>query len=44
VAEIQELWEGTYFTCRGYRDTKDRFFITEIEELLTQLEDHQMLI
>jgi len=44
VAEIQELWEGTSFTCRAYRDTKDRFFITEIEELLTQLEDHQMLI
>jgi len=34
VTDIQEQWEGTAFTCRGYRDTKDRYFITEIEDLL----------
>jgi len=38
------LWEETFFVCRQYRDTKDRFFITEIDELITQLEDNQMTI
>ena len=29
---------------KGYRDTKDRYFITEIDDLVTQLEDHQMTV
>jgi dynein heavy chain len=44
VSEIAAAWEETAFTVRGYRDTKDRFFITEIDELVTQLEDHQMTV
>jgi hypothetical protein len=41
---VIRLWEDTHFVCRQYRDTKDRFFITEIDELITQLEDNQMTI
>ena len=44
VKEISEMWDETFFTVKQYRDTKDRFFITEIDDLITQLEDHQMTI
>jgi len=44
VSEIAAAWEETAFTVRGYRDTKDRFYITEVEELTIQLEDHQMTV
>lgn len=44
ISEIEEMWQETAFVCRGYRDTKDRYFITEIEDLLLQLEDNMMLI
>jgi dynein heavy chain len=44
VAEIQTAWETTNFVVKPYRDTKDRFYITEIEDLVTQLEDHQMTV
>lgn len=40
VAKIRTLWDETYFAVRPYRDTKDRFFITEIDELVSQLEDN----
>jgi len=44
VADISVTWEETSFTVRPYRDTKDRFFITEIDDLITTLEDNQMTI
>ena len=44
VGEIAEMWQDTTFTVRPYRDTKDRFFITDVETLIEQLEDHQMTI
>jgi len=44
IAEIKSIWDETFFTCRQYRDTKDRFFITEIEELMQNLEDNQMTV
>lgn len=44
IAEIREVWDGTHYCVRGYRDTKDRYYISEIEELVTQLEDHQMTV
>ena len=34
VSEIRTLWDETYFVVKNYRDTKDRFFITEIDELI----------
>lgn len=44
VAKIRALWDETYFVVRPYRDTKDRFFITEIDDLVAQLEDNQMTV
>lgn len=44
ISDIAAAWEETSFTVRGYRDTKDRFYITEIDDLVIQLEDHQMTV
>jgi dynein heavy chain len=44
IDEIAHVWDGTNFCVKGYRDTKDRYYISEIEELATQLEDHQMTV
>jgi len=44
VADISAMWEETFFVVKPYRDTKDRFFITEIDDLVAGLEDHQMTI
>lgn len=44
MKEIIEIWRDTNFTVNQYRDTKDRFIIAEIEDTITQLEDHQMSI
>lgn len=41
---IIAIWDQTFFVVKPYRDTKDRFFITEIDELITQLEDNQMTV
>ena len=35
LSEITAAWEQTSFVVRQYRDTKDRFYITEIDELVT---------
>lgn len=40
VAKIRATWDETYFVVRPYRDTKDRYFITEIDDLVAQLEDN----
>jgi hypothetical protein len=40
VAKISSIWDETSFTVRPYRDTKDRYFITEIDDLIAQLEDN----
>lgn len=32
------------FTLIPYRDSKDRFLLTEIDEVIVQLEDHQMSV
>jgi dynein heavy chain len=44
IDEISELWAQTYFTVVGYRDTKDRFIIRDVDDIITQLEDNQMTI
>jgi dynein heavy chain len=44
IKEITGLWSDTTFVVKNYRDTKDRFFITEIDDMITQLEDHQMSV
>ena len=42
--DIIAIWKETQFTVLNYRDTKDRFLIGEIEDTITQLEDHSMSI
>ena len=42
--DIIAIWKDTSFVVMNYRDTKDRFIITEIEDTITQLEDNQMSI
>lgn len=42
IKEIVIIWADLTFVVKNYRDTKDRFFITEIDEMIIQLEDHQM--
>lgn len=38
------MWKETYFIVQGYRDTKDRFIIGDVEEIIIQLEDNQMTV
>lgn len=44
VAEIKATWEGLSFVVKGYRDSKDRYYITEVDDLYTQLEDDQVKV
>jgi dynein heavy chain, axonemal len=41
---VLDRWEEINFTVVGYRDTKDRYIITEVEDLITQLEDDTMTV
>jgi hypothetical protein len=42
--EVSERWDQTNFVVVSYRDSKDRFIVTEIEDLITQLEDDTMQV
>lgn len=44
MAQVRERWEKTDFTVVNYRDTKDRFIIRQVEDVITQLEDDQMVV
>lgn len=44
IEEIKKIWDELCFVVMNYRDTKDRFLITEIDDIITQLEDHQMSV
>ena len=44
IEEIKKVWEELCFTVMNYRDSKDRFLVTEIDDVITQLEDHQMSV
>ena len=44
IEEIEHAWDATNFTVKDYRDKKGYFYITEIDDLVTQLEDHQMTV
>ena len=39
IAAVTERWSNTDFTVLNYRDTKDRFIIRQVEDVITQLED-----
>ena len=42
--EVKERWNAREFTVANYRDTKDRFIIKEVEEVITELEDDIMAV
>lgn len=44
INDIEGAWSETRFVVKGYRDTKDRYYITEVDELYTQLEDDQVKV
>jgi dynein heavy chain len=44
LEDIRKTWSSTYFVLNNYREQRDRFYITGIEDVLTQLEDHQVSI
>lgn len=44
VEEIKKAWDGTIFELSIYREQKDKFYITKVEDVLTQLEDHQVSV
>ena len=41
---VQDRWDEINFTVIGYRDTKDRFIIADVEDCITQLEDDIMTV
>ena len=41
---IADRWDDTIFTVANYRDTKDRFIIKEVEEVITLLEDDLLIV
>jgi hypothetical protein len=44
MKEVSTRWDEINFTVVSYRDSKDRFIVTEIEDLITQLEDDTMQV
>jgi len=44
ISEIVGVWAELCFVVMNYRDSKDRFLLTEVDEVITQLEDHQMSV
>ena len=44
LKEIIALWKDTKFVVNNYRDTKERFIIAEVDDIITQLEDNSMSI
>ena len=44
LKEIINLWNETHFVVVNYREMKDRYILGSIEEIMIQLEDHQVSI
>lgn len=42
LSEVKKRWEDISFTVVQYREIKDRYIITDVEDLVTQLEDDTM--
>ena len=42
--DIKEKWENLEFVVTPYRDSKERFIVKEVEEVITILEDDSMTI
>ena len=44
ISAVKERWEATLFSIAPYRESKDRYILGDIEDLMTQLEDDQMAV
>ena len=44
MAVVKDRWQVREFTVSPYRDTKDRFIIKEVEEVISDLEDDIMTV
>ena len=44
MQEVKDNWAIREFTVSQYRDTKDRFIIKEVEEVISDLEDDIMTV
>ena len=44
LTEVKDRWNILEFFVAQYRDTKDRFIIKEVEDVITQLEDDIMSV
>lgn len=44
MQSVGQMWEDMMFSITPYRDSKDRFILGDIEDLMTQLEDDQMQV
>lgn len=44
IDEIKESWNGTNFELSNYREQKDKFYLTKVEDVMTLLEDHQVSV
>ena len=42
--EVRERWENIEFVVAQYRDTKDRFIMKGVEDVITVLEDDSMTV
>ena len=42
--EVKARWEVRDFVVDSYRNSKDRFIIKEVEEVITELEDDIMIV
>lgn len=41
---VDDRWQEVNFTVINYRDSKDRYIIADVEDLITQLEDDTMTV
>lgn len=44
MKKVRDCWTEIAFTIIPYRDSKERFLVGELEDLMTQLEDDQMQV
>ena len=44
MAKVEDNWDRIEFQVFSYRDSKDRFIIKQVEDVITQLEDDSMIV
>ena len=44
MKKVKDIWSEIQFTIVPYRDSKERFILGDLEDLMTQLEDDQLQV